>query len=77
MIKAGKTLKVFFPNMIHVTCLALMFQRIAEKMRGLFPNVNALVNNFKKVFLKAPHRVEVYKDILPNVALPPEPKLTR
>lgn len=77
MIKAGKTLNVFFPNMIHVTCLAHMLQRIAEKVRELFPNVNTLVNNLKKVFLKAPHRVEVYKDVLPNVALPPEPILTR
>jgi hypothetical protein len=77
MIKAGKTLNVFFPNMIHVTCLAHMLQRIAEKVRELFPNVNTLVNNLKKVFLKAPHRVEVYKDVLPNVALPPESILTR
>jgi hypothetical protein len=46
-------------------------------VRELFPNVNTLVNNLKKVFLKAPHRVEVYKDVLPNVALPPEPILTR
>jgi hypothetical protein len=75
MIKTGKTLNVFFLNMIHVTYLAHMLQRIAEKVRELFPNVNTLVNNLKKVFLKAPHRVEVYKDVLPNVALPPEPIL--
>jgi hypothetical protein len=77
MIKAGKTLNVFFPNMIHITCLAHMLQRIAEKVRELFPNVNTLVNNLKRVFLKAPHRVEVYTDVLPNVVLPPESKLTR
>jgi hypothetical protein len=48
MIMAGKTLNVFFPNMIHVTCLAQMLQKIAEKVKELFPNVNTLVNNFKK-----------------------------
>lgn len=77
MIKAGKTLNVFFSNMIHVTCLVHMLQSIDEKVRELFPNVNILVNNLKKSVLKTPHRVEVYKDVLQNVALPPEPILTR
>lgn len=45
MIKAGNTLNVFFPNMTHVTFLAHMIQRIAEKVRELFPNVNTLINN--------------------------------
>lgn len=29
------------------------------------------------MFLKAPHRVEVYKEAMPNVPLPPEPIITR
>lgn len=29
------------------------------------------------MFLKAPHRVEIYKDVMPNAPLPPEPILTR
>ncbi|KAL4092191.1 hypothetical protein QTP88_026733 [Uroleucon formosanum] len=77
MIKAGKTLNVFFPNMIHISCLAHMIQRLAEKVREMYPNVNTLVRNLKKVFLKAPQRVDVYKEIMPSVPLPPEPVLTR
>lgn len=77
MIKAGKTLNVFFPNMIHISCLANIIQRLAEKVREMYPNVNTLVNNLKKVFLKAPQRVDVYKEIMPSVPLPPEPVLTR
>lgn len=77
MIKAGKTLNVFFPNLIHITCLAHMIHRLAEKVRELYPNVNTLVGNLKKVFLKAPQRVDVYKEIMPSVPLPPEPVLTR
>lgn len=77
MIKAGKTLNVFFPNMIHISCLAHMIQRLAEKVREMYPNVNTLVSNLKKVFLKAPQRVDVYKEIMPSVPLPPEPVLTR
>ncbi|CAI6357265.1 unnamed protein product [Macrosiphum euphorbiae] len=77
MIKAGKTLNVFFPNMIHISCLTHMIQRLAEKVREMYPNVNTLVSNLKKVFLKALQRVDVYKEIMPSVPLPPEPVLTR
>jgi len=43
----------------------------------MFPNVNKLVNNIKKIFLKAPSRVEVYREIMQDIPLPPEPVLTR
>jgi len=77
MTKAGDTLKIFYPNLIHVTCLAHMFNRVAEKTREMFPNVNKLVSNIKKVFLKSPYHVQVYKEISPNIPLPPEPVLNR
>lgn len=77
VMKACITLNVFFPNMIHVTCLTHMIQKIVEKVKELFPNVNILVNNFKKVFLKAHNRVEAYKENIPYVTLLPKPVLTR
>ncbi|PSN40041.1 hypothetical protein C0J52_22487 [Blattella germanica] len=77
MLKAGKVLQVFYPNLIHVTCLSDALHRIAEKVRELFPAVNDLISNGKKLFLKAPARVQVYKDCLPEVPLPPEPVVTR
>lgn len=40
-------------------------------------DVNKLINNIKKVFLKALLHVQVYKEILPDIPLPPEPVLTR
>ncbi|KAF0760196.1 DUF659 domain-containing protein [Aphis craccivora] len=77
MVKSGDVLKVLYPNLIHVTCLAHGLNRVAEKVRDMFPNVNKLVNNIKKIFLKAPSRVEVYREIMQNIPLPPEPVLTR
>ena len=77
MVKAGKYLEPFFPNMIHVTCLAHGVNRVGEKVRELFPEVNKLINNGKKVFLKAPRRVEVYREIMKDKQLPPQPILTR
>lgn len=77
MLKAGKSLQVFFPNLIHVTCLAHGFHHVAEEIRSLFPSVNKVISIGKKVFLKEPAHVQLYKDRLPEVPLPPEPVLTR
>jgi len=48
MAKTGDVLKVFYPNIIHSTCFAYMLNRIAEKVREIYPNVNTLINNIKK-----------------------------
>jgi hypothetical protein len=77
MVKAGHNLKLFFPNLIHVTCLAHAMNRVAEAVRTEFPLVNKLINNGKKVFVKAPTRVQVYKEMLVDVPLPVQPILTR
>jgi hypothetical protein len=73
MIKAYKTLNVFF---IYISCLVHMNQRLAEKVREMYANVNTLVSNLKKVFLESPQRVDIYKEIMPSVLLPPKPVLT-
>jgi hypothetical protein len=52
MVKAGKSFKIFYINMIHVTCTTHASNRFAEKVRELFPKVNTLNNNGKKIFLK-------------------------
>jgi hypothetical protein len=51
--------------------------RVAETVREAFPLVNKLINGGKKVFLKAPNRVQVYKEMMENILLPPQPILTR
>jgi hypothetical protein len=77
MVKAGHNLKLFFQNLIHVTCLAHAMNRVAEAVRTEFPLVNKLINNGKKVFVKAPTRVQVYKEMLVDVPLPVQTILTR
>lgn len=77
MGKAGKCLKIFYPNMIHVTCAAHGCHRLAERVREMFPDINTLVNNGKKMFLKAPARINIYKEMLPGKSLPPQPVITR
>ena len=77
MLKAGRDLKVFYPEMLHVTCLAHGLHRVCEQVREMFPRVNALISAVKKVFLKAPKHVLMWKEMCPDLPLPPEPILTR
>lgn len=77
MIKAGKALQVFFSNMVHLTCLAHGLHRVAETVRSIFHDVDLLISSTKKVFVKAPSRVMQYKEIHPELPLPPVPVLTR
>jgi len=48
MIKAGNTLKAFYPKMIHITCAAHGLHRVAEEVRGKFSNVDKLISSVKK-----------------------------
>uniref|UniRef100_A0A6P7FYT2 Uncharacterized protein LOC114334130 n=1 Tax=Diabrotica virgifera virgifera TaxID=50390 RepID=A0A6P7FYT2_DIAVI len=79
MVKAGQQLlKVLYPNLVHVTCLAHGLNRVVEEIRNSFPTVNSLISNVKKIFLKSPLRIQIYKEKLPiNTHLSPEPIITR
>ena len=77
MKKAARHLQVFYTKMVHVTCLAHALHRVAEDIRSHFPVVDDLVANVKKIFRKSPHRLQIFKTLEPDLALPPEPILTR
>lgn len=70
-------MQVMYPKMVHLTCLVHGLHRVAEEIRLNFPDLDRLVANIKKVFLKAPNRIEKFKEILPGVPLPPQPIITR
>lgn len=74
MVKAGKALNAFFPKMIRLTCLANAFHRIGETIRSKCTKVDELISSVKKIFLKAPNRVE---NMYPDLSLPPQPIVTR
>lgn len=77
MIKAGQALEVFYPSLIHFTCMAHGLNRLAELVRLEYSAVNKLINNGKKAFLKAPLRIQRYRELVPDLSLPPEPIITR
>jgi hypothetical protein len=43
MVKAGKAIKLFYSKIIHITCLAHAFHRVAETVRIGYPNLTNLL----------------------------------
>jgi len=77
MVKAAGAIKAFYSKILHVTCLAHGLHLTAEEVRKCFPNVDKLISNVKKIFLKSPYRVAFFKNEAPGLPLPPEPIITR
>jgi hypothetical protein len=77
MLKATKGLKMLYPRMVHLTSLVYSLHRVAEEIRGNYPDVDSLISNIKKIFLKVPLRVETFKQEAPSLCLPPKLVLTR
>ena len=77
MKKAATGLRCLYTKMIHVTFVAHELQRVAEQIRQCYPKIDLLFSSMKKVFLKAPYRVELFRQIAPDLALPPRPIITR
>ena len=77
MIKCGKIMKrETYPELLHLTCLIHALHRICEKARTLFKDVNTLIKNGKKIFLKSPRRVTAWKQVS-DLGLPPQVCVTR
>jgi hypothetical protein len=71
MKKADKGLQMLYPKMIHITWLAHALHRVAEEVRGNFPDVDRLISNRKKIFMKAPLQVQKFKKEAPLLPLLP------
>lgn len=63
---------MFFPKMVHLTRLVHTMHRVAEGIRVAFPQGDLLVFNRRKVLMKAPSRIAVFRDGAPDLHLPPQ-----
>jgi hypothetical protein len=77
MLASADGLQTSFPKILHVTCVAHGIHRLAEFIRENNPQVDALVSNGKKIFLKAPTRLTAWRNMCKDIPLPPEPVVTR
>lgn len=71
ILKAVQVQDLFYPKMIHITCLAHALHRWAEEIRENFHNVDKWISNVKKMFAKAPLRVETFRDLALRLPLKP------
>ncbi|KAJ4447667.1 hypothetical protein ANN_09674 [Periplaneta americana] len=71
MVTAGQEVKTKHTNIIHVTFFAHACHRISEEVRSHFPDVDQLISNVKKVFVKSPSSVSSFKKQCPGVPVPP------
>ena len=77
MFAAVRTLKTIYPNLIHIRCLAHSLHNICELLMTIYIDVNRFVSCAKKIFRKAPSRVDIFRSTCPTIPLPPEPIKTR
>lgn len=60
MVKADKSIAVFYPKMLRVTYITHLLHRLCERIRDSYENINKQIAHVKKVFLNAPNRVVRY-----------------
>lgn len=63
--------------MVFITCFAHGLHRICGTIRSNFKTIDRLIATGKKVFLKAPARINYLRRKFPNLPLPPKPITTR
>lgn len=76
MVKAGNILTAFFPKLLDFTRLAHGFHRVSEIIRCNYSEVDQLIETVKKIFFKR-SRSSKFKEMYPDLNLPPEPVVTR
>jgi hypothetical protein len=77
MVKAAKGLQVLYPRMVYLTCLVRALHRVAKEIRENYVDVDKLISNSKKMFVKALQKVQKFKQDALSLSLPPQPVLTR
>jgi len=76
IVKAGGVLTNFHSKMIHVTCVVHELHRVAEEIRSQFMTVDKIISSVKRIFIKDPSRLLLFKTEVLNLSLPLEPILT-
>ena len=73
MTASSLALKLLYPNLFHVTCIAYLLHNCAEKVRSHFQDVDNLIARVKASAVKSKTRKEMFN----GIGSPPEPIVTR
>jgi hypothetical protein len=66
MLAAPPLLKVFYPHLIHVTCLAHSLKRLVKQIMNEFPEMNSPYFEHDESILQTPFRIVAFKEKLPT-----------
>ena len=75
MSLAGKTLKEFYPSLMHVTCVAHLLHNCAMHVRAHFKNIDEIIATIKASAIKNKDRKKDFHDA--GLLSPPDPVITR
>jgi hypothetical protein len=77
ILKPGKSIKLFYKELMDVTCLAHELQTVKEDVSSKFPQVDGLVWRMNN-FVKAPaNKMHLSLCVVPGIPLSPEPIIIR
>lgn len=71
--RKGDGLRIVFAETIYLTCVITGIRWVCKKVRILLPEVDSMIANIQKVFLKAPPRIRAFQARAPHLALPLKP----
>ena len=73
MTKATDTLKILFPNVLHITCVLHLLHNCALKIKSAYPSIDNLISSLKAATVKNKYR----RDKFSHIGFPPIPVVTR
>ena len=76
MLWAFQQLKVMYPNLNHVTCIAHGLRRISESIGGNDNSANDFIAVLKKILAKPPSCQVLYQEVT-GLQIPQFPVITR
>ena len=75
MIKAAETLKIMYPRLLHVTCIAHLLHNCAEHICAHFKAADNLISSIKAATIKSKDRRALFTGA--GLSAPSQPVLTR
>ena len=73
MTRATETLKILFPNIIHITCVLHLLHNCALKIKSSYPSIDNLISSIKAATVKNKSR----RDKFAHIGYTPTPVVTR
>ena len=77
ILKIEQAFICFYRKTTHFTCVGHVFHVAVEYIRDNYPKIYFFISSVKKVFLKAPSRVSMLKEMYSEIPLPTKTVLSK